>query len=136
MSIKPGIYSIKCVGHITQVLEYSPNGYVAVGWRETETRKQRWDIQYSSSGAYTIRNMETGQYLGWEGDKVIASNTKFDWDITMSYQGRFKIEASGDGRAVQLSSSRNGDQVQLVNFTGSNSQSWYFQHRDLLDLKI
>jgi hypothetical protein len=79
----------------------------------------------------TIKNVATGQYLALEGDHAIVSQNPADWDVTMEYQGRFKIAAvDDDDRALNLTGPPNGAPVDLTDYTGARAQQWFFQSRN------
>ncbi|MEU3570530.1 RICIN domain-containing protein [Kitasatospora sp. NPDC036755] len=129
MDIKPGIYSIKCVGYLTQVLTAPTSGDKVVGQKERELDNQYWNVE--ENGEYnTIRNVGTGRYLAVDGDNAILSDNPADWDVSLENQGRFKVAAVGDGRALYLTGGKDGDAVKLANYTGAKPQQWYFQSRD------
>jgi hypothetical protein len=126
-AISPGIYSIKNVGYITQVVD--AGGETAVGLRENEGPRQRWDLAPMSDG-YAIRNHATGSYLGVNGSEAVLQPMPTPWHLTLQYSGRFEIEAVGDGRALTLTDGQNGVPVALENYMGKINQQWYFQRRD------
>lgn len=44
-------------------------GAIVLGPPQSEDKKNQWEVKFdSSAGAYTLKNMETGAYLGNEGD--------------------------------------------------------------------
>ncbi|MGW2873285.1 hypothetical protein [Kitasatospora sp. NPDC001225] len=129
MAIDPGVDSIKCVGYLTQVITAPTSGTQVTGEKERELKTQYWQVE-ASGQHYTLRNEETGQYLAYDGDNVIVSQHATDWDVTMESRGRFKVTAVGDGRALYLTSGKDGAAVGLANYTGARPQQWYFQSRD------
>ncbi|MFF4926053.1 RICIN domain-containing protein [Kitasatospora sp. NPDC001261] len=129
MDIKPGTYSIKCVGYLTQVATAPASGDRVVGQKERELDTQYWEVE--ENGQYnTIRNVGTGRYLAVDGDSAVLGENPEDWDVTLENQGRFKVAAVGDGRALYLTGGKDGSPVELANYTGAKPQQWYFQSRD------
>jgi len=61
--LRPGVYQIRSVAFVSQVVDVSRVGKGCVLWKDTEGPSQRWSFQSTGSGAYHIRNVETGDYV-------------------------------------------------------------------------
>ena len=126
MQIIPGIYSIKSVGYISQVLNGNLEGPPVIDQREAEVPSQRWIISEAGSG-YTIRNSFSGLYISSSGSKVILQGTLQEWDNEDESRGRFQIKEAGVGKSIELRSGANGTPVVIANYVGKSTQQWYFQ---------
>jgi hypothetical protein len=126
--IPSGIYSIHNVGYISQVMEVGESDNAVHGWRESESGRQNWDVELSE-GHYTIRNLETGEYLAPNDSAAVVQPEPAQWNLALVPGFRVKIEAVDDGRVLTLTSGRNGASVALEDYSGRANQHWYFQHR-------
>ncbi|KXN67303.1 hypothetical protein CONCODRAFT_10646 [Conidiobolus coronatus NRRL 28638] len=87
-----------------------------------------WIISSSGGSQNTIRNLQTGQYLSFQGNKAILTNQPTPWIILNKGDGSFSISSSGEVKYLGLNPSTSPpDAILSSSPVGANSQ-WILQN--------
>ena len=84
-----------------------------------------------SNGTYTIRNVNSGLWLGAENNSALQTDTADKWNITALGDGFYSVQSeSGDALTVQNASSADGADIVLSAYTNDDSQKFTFYAND------
>ncbi|GAA4628652.1 hypothetical protein GCM10023196_045930 [Actinoallomurus vinaceus] len=119
--IPPGPFSIENVGFRGQALTADAQSNTVVGSRAGETATQQWTVTFAE-GAYTIKNVQTGQYVDSDGDRVVLQDAPARWNLVPQPGHHYVIRKSGEGRVMSLTGGSDGAPVQLRHYAGANQQ--------------
>ena len=98
-----------------------------------------WTIVPNGNGGYTIKNEETGEYMGAWGDPIgnrqILSNTPNSITLTWLGQGQFNIKNGSNVLHTQGHSEGAGVSDIIVGWTGgfNSCSAWYIEEETLCD---
>ncbi|MEV0408349.1 RICIN domain-containing protein [Actinoallomurus sp. NPDC050550] len=126
--VPPGTYSIENVGFRGQVLTADAQSNTVVGSPAGETATQRWTVA-PAGGAYTIKNVQTGRYVGSDGDRTVLQDAPARWNLAPQPGFHYAIRKFGEGRVMELTGGSDGAPVQLRHYAGANAQWVMMLHR-------
>ena len=103
------------------------NGAVIKQWEFWGGECQLWKITptYASvpARAYTIRNLNSGLFIGAEGGNVQQNRAETAWNFKRNDDGTVTI-SDGDGRCITASDSTDGTALTLESYTGKDNQKF------------
>lgn len=140
--IMPGVYTIQTTVPVTGApmsLDVSgagtANGTPIQVWENNGGVAQKFYIQRTSDGYYTLQNPSSGKYVDvinagtanntllqlWPGNNSCAQK----WGVTLN-AGSYSFFSACSGRALDLINYRtvNGNRVQIYTYDGNSAQRW------------
>lgn len=79
------------------------------------------------SGAYTIKNLNSGRYIADKNGSAVQSDAQ-NWNITKQNDGTYTIQtADGKALTVENNSAEDGADIKLAEFRGDSSQKFNIQ---------
>ncbi|KAF8879570.1 ricin B-like lectin [Infundibulicybe gibba] len=109
------------------------------GWAAHDGNNQKWSLERTNEGHWTLRSQETGDFLGVDGNiqdgvPLIAVNHPFNWDIYDDEHGQdyYRLFIPGWPTAINIDlsdhgNSQGGTPITLWGKWEGTNQIWKFE---------